>query len=258
MLSELERAARTFEAQGWVFPAYIEIGFLRRLAVAINEESTGDAKHAVLAGALAIPYGPRPLAAMVLERYRKVPHIADFAGVIEDAIEAFHMGLTRAAVASLVPVVEGVLRKIANAQGAPFANNERIFKKLCATIDALIVEQQQGAPGTTDECVMMLTSLRQFVSDYLFIKTDLYTGTGALNRHGIVHGIFEPAEYGHDYNFYKLLSILDLACFFVSLRTPGCSALAPDETKASQVLAAYYVTLAVIAKQKHDLFAKLA
>jgi hypothetical protein len=83
----------------------------------------------------------------------------------------------------------------------------------------------------------MLTGLRDFFSDRLLKGTDHYDGLDQLNRHGILHGIFE--EYGAAVNFLRLITLLDLLCFAMMLAHGG-SVFAPDRTPESKRLADYY------------------
>lgn len=247
--NELQRAAKIFEELGWLFPAYYQIGYLRRLASAIEQESTSEAKHSLLAASLKSMYDSSTMAVMLLERYNKIPHISDFKEVISNSIEAFHLGLTHAAIASLIPVIEGTIRKLARQLSRSFRKN--IFANLLATIDALINEEKASNSGVVDERVMMLNGFRRIVAEHLFANTENYSGRGRLNRNGILHGIYNPTDYGHASNFYKLISVIDMICFFVSLRTPDVSILAPDTTEESEQLANYYRALRVLAQRRN-------
>jgi hypothetical protein len=88
---------------------------------------------------LAVPslYSPDDLAAVLLERYRKVTPVSDFQSSISEAIEAAHLGIFHAAVSTLLPVVEGIFRQIAKVRGVPISDRG-IHKALVAEIDPLI------------------------------------------------------------------------------------------------------------------------
>jgi len=233
-------------------PAYYSTGGLLQLAEDIEKEPILAKKHDILEHALKGMYNPSVLAVMLLERYCKLAYVKEFNNVIADAIEAFHLGLVNVAVASLIPVIEGTLRRIAEKYGEPVSRRNP-HKKILSTIDILIEEEKSSPIDIRDERVMMLTSFRTLVDNYLFIDTDKYSGIGWLNRHGILHGIYDPQEYAKDYNFYKLISVIDTICFFVTLHSSGISALAPPETLESKSLAAYYMTL-IYLKQNRTVF----
>jgi hypothetical protein len=83
----------------------------------------------------------------------------------------------------------------------------------------------------------MLTGLRDFFAERLLARTDDYNGLDQLNRHGILHGIFE--QYGSAVNFLRLITLLELICFAMVLAHGG-SAFAPDDTPESNRLAERY------------------
>src|SRR3954451_25052532 len=114
---EIKTLAATFATVDWFVPPYIQLGVLFRLAKRLDEAAP-DAKRAILVADLEEMYGPRDLAAMLVERYRKIAFISEFATVVEEAIEATQLGLSHVAVASMLPVIEGVLRRMATARGA--------------------------------------------------------------------------------------------------------------------------------------------
>jgi hypothetical protein len=88
----------------------------------------------------------------------------------------------------------------------------------------------------------MLQSLRDFCSERLLKSTGVYAGFDQLNRHGILHGIFD--QYGGPTNFFRLITLLDLLCFSIVL-VHGGSCFAPDQTAESERLAEYYRKLKV-------------
>jgi len=231
--------ARVFDAVDWIVPPYIQLGVLRQLAARIEAASAED-KHGVLEEELGSIYDPSDIAVMLLERYAKTRHVADFKPAIAEAIEAAHLGMFHAAVSTLLPVVEGVIRKIATARGQSVGNGT---KKLVDEIDALITQQHVTGGGAAIERVEMLESFRDFLKSKLLEHTSKYAGAGELNRHGILHGVF--STFGHEWNFYKVLSFLDLLCFFIAIST-NISALAPHRTPESERLASYYRQLSAV------------
>ena len=82
----------------------------------------------------------------------------------------------------------------------------------------------------------MLTGLRDFFAERLLTHTDNYDGLDQLNRHGILHGIFE--QYGNAVNFLRLITLLEL--FFAMVLAHGGSSFAPNHTPESDKLAERY------------------
>lgn len=71
----------------------------------------------------------------------------------------------------------------------------------------------------------------------VYINTDKYDGLDQLNRHGILHGMFDG--YSDTINFYRLVSLLDLI-FFAPVLSHGGSSFAPEYAQESQKLVNYY------------------
>jgi hypothetical protein len=219
MTSWVSVAGVAFKSVDWFVPPYMQCGVIRKLAEDIKADAQ-DKKHAVLEAGLRRLYGPNYLAAMFLERYRTVEPVQEFAVQIREAIEASAFGLDHAAVATLLPVLEGVLRRMALANGRDIGSGT---KKLVDEIGQMAEGERRHlahsggsadpANGALVERVDMADQLRDFMRDRLLVGTAYYAGINHLNRHGILHGIF--GDYGVEANFHKLISFLDVLTFFI-------------------------------------------
>jgi hypothetical protein len=234
MRIELQRAAAAFKSVDWVVPAYFSVGHASRIGGAI-ERAEGDSKQEVLRAVLPRMYSADHLAAMLLGLYSVQIYVRDFRGPIADSIEAAFSGLWHAAITTLVPVIEGVLKKMAAERPEPPPKGQKSW--LILELDELI-GKETSSPDCFDERVLMLAALRDSCATRLYITTEKYQGLDQLNRHGILHGIFD--DYGDAINFYRLISILELLCFALSMRHGG-SCFAPESTAESRELAAYYI-----------------
>ena len=248
-------AGAIFKSVDWFVPPYKQGGVLRKLASEIDS-APADQKHAVLEAGLRRLYGPGHLAAMFLGRYRQVDHVRGFDVQIREAIEASAFGLDHAAVATVLTVLEGVVRRLALAEGRDVGLGT---KKLIGEVEALAAGErralanmsastiQDGQASALQERVDMVDQIRDFLASRLLENTSNYAGIDSLNRHGILHGVFNG--YGVDTNFHKLISFLDALVFFISLRT-GVSFFAPDPTPEAQAFAAYLLGLANSARAR--------
>jgi hypothetical protein len=230
-----ERLAKIFKEVDWLIPAFKSVGFLNTFANQI-ERTPPAARPEVMRMALADVYNPRYLASMVLERYSKIMHVRDFSRQIDEAIKAYFAGYKFVAVTAMVPIFEGIVRKLATRQNRDVGQGTR---KLVAEFDAL-VEHETNSPRRYEERLVMLEVLRDFIRDRFLENTKVYSGLNEFNRHGILHGIFE--RYGEDINFFRAITLLDLLCFSISL-IEGGSGFSPDHTPESEKLAAHYVQL---------------
>lgn len=228
----LDRLASIFKGVDWVVPAYIPLGKLSMFGGMI-EQAPQAQKQAVLERALRSIYDEPHFASFLLGLYERTRHVRDFKVQITEAIEAWHSGLHHAAVTVMVPVLEGIVRKIAREGQRDVGSGTR---RVIAELDGLIAKEDRS-PRRFEERIVMLTGLRDFFALRLLTHTDAYDGLDQLNRHGILHGMFE--QYGKAVNFLRLITLLELICFAMALAHGG-SSFAPNHTPESDSLAERY------------------
>jgi hypothetical protein len=225
---------------GWIWPAYIRNGYVFALAKRLIDADVAKQQQ-ILEQALSDLYRPEHLAAMLLGRYRKVPLVSDFDASISESLEAAHLGLFHAAVSTLIPVIEGIIRRAASKWGEDVGKGT---KRLAREVRKLATHERSKADSAADERAEMLEIFADFLDKKLLMQTSSFTGWRDLNRHGVVHGIF--VNFGCQANFYILVSILDLLTFSLAFRTSGVSMLAPDSTSETEALARYYKKLQLL------------
>ena len=229
--------ADAFKEVDWPIPPYLPLGdFLSPLAGAIKHAPTQDAKLAIVRERLAGAYTGEYLATMYLERYSKILHVQDFGRQIDQSIRTYFCGYTFNAVTGLLPVIEGIIRKIAVSQNRDVGSGTKgLNVELQAFVDREI--QSQHCYG---ERLVMLEAFRDFVHDRLLESTKRFVGFNEFNRHGILHGLFD--DFGQAINFLRLITLLDLLCFCIGM-TEGVSMFAPSPTPESLKLSAIYRNL---------------
>jgi hypothetical protein len=231
-----EYLASAFKQVDWPIPPYLTLGFLGPLAKAIND-APEDEKLAIMREKLAGAYTAQYLAAMYLDRYSRISYVKDFSRQIDESIRTYFCGYTFNAVTGLLPVIEGIIRKMAAGQNRDIGQGT---KRLNDELHAL-VDRELQSPAGYGERLVLLEAFRDFVRDRLLQNTDRYVGLNEFNRHGILHGIFE--DFGQAVNFLRLITLLDLLCFSIGLIGGGVSMFAPAPTPESTKLAAVYATL---------------
>ncbi len=232
-----EYLATTFKEVDWPIPPYLPLGdFLSPLAKAVRD-APQSTKIAIMRENLAGAYSADYLAGMFLDRYSKIPHARDFACQIDESIRAYFCGYRFNSVIGLLPVIEGIIRKIATRQNRDVGQGTR---KLIDELQAL-VDREEQSPDCYGERLIVLEAFRDFVRDRLLQNTDGYVGLNEFNRHGILHGIFE--NFGQEINFLRLITLLDLLCFSIGLIEGDVSMFAPPPTQESSKLAAVYMKL---------------
>jgi len=234
--NELAHAAAVFNNVDWLIPAYLQIGGIyqlsRQIETAIQAGDVG-AGRLILHVALEKTYNEEYLSSMLLGLYCKTVYVKDFRAQIAEAIEASFSGLPHAAIATLIPVLEGVIRKIAQAGSRDVGSSTR---RLIDEFDHMIAEENRS-PNRNDERLVMLQSLKEFFENKLLKNTGAYSGLDEFNRHGILHGVFE--SYGSIVNFFRAITILDILCFIL-MPLSRTSGFAPEATTDSTSLADYY------------------
>lgn len=232
--------ADAFKEVDWPIPPYLQLGgFLSPLAKAIKDAPTQDAKLAIVRERLADAYNGDYLASMFLDRYSRIPHVRDFAHQIDESIRTYFCGYTFNAITGLLPVIEGIIRKIAiSANRAVGPGTKGLNDELQA-----FVEREVQSPHCYGERLVMLEAFRDFVRERLLESTKRFVGLNEFNRHGILHGLFD--DFGQAINFLRLITLLDLLCFCVGM-TEGVSMFAPPSTPESLKLAAVYRNLCLL------------
>jgi len=229
--------ADAFKEVDWPIPPYMQLGgFLSPLAKAIKDAPSQDAKLAVIRERLGGAYTGEYLATMFLSRYSTIPYVRDFARQIDQSIRTYFCGYTFNAVTGLLPVIEGIIRKIAVSKGRDVGPGT---KGLNVELQA-IVEDELQPPYCYGERLVMLEAFRDFVRDRLLESTKRYVGLNEFNRHGILHGLFD--DFGQAINFLRLITLLDMLCFCIGM-TVGVSMFAPPPTPESLKLAGVYKAL---------------
>jgi hypothetical protein len=225
-----------FKSVDWLVPAYLQMGLLHRLAVEIYKSEPPD-KLNIFRETISVVYGPQYLATLFLERYSKIIHVQNFSRQIDEAFKAYFSGYRLVAITAMIPVLEGIIRKIAIAAKRDVGHGTQGLNR---EFDA-IVEDEENSPHRYEERLVMLTLLRDFIKDRFLKNTDRYDGLNQFNRHGILHGVFD--DYGEELNFLRVITILDLLCFIIGLRGAPVSMFSPENTDESRKLAARYTDL---------------
>ncbi|ALU90041.1 hypothetical protein Hrubri_2867 [Herbaspirillum rubrisubalbicans M1] len=238
---KMEQAMEQFLTVDWTLPPFTSTTVIETIAEAL--EICGPPRHEeILKKVMPWLYDLEHLSAMYIGRYKSTIHIRDFAPQIAESIEAAAGRLFHAAICSLMPVIEGVLQKMAVERvGQPKRRNWMLPE-----IDTLI-EREEQSPGRFEERIVMLQSLRAIFETRLFVDTALDQSTSRLNRNGILHGLFH--DYANQLNFYRLISILDSLCFAIGLKHGG-SGFASSETDESKEYLNYLMSVSMASQKR--------
>lgn len=232
----LEHFRTELNGVGWFIPPYITMGFLDSVCAGILEKGDSFTQDD-LAKMLSHTYSPSNLAAMVTERYPVTPFVQDYKIMIFEAVQAHFMGLDHVAVCGLMPVIEGVARKLAVDRQVSHDHIRQTFRNLAEDCKKHVIENNLGAVG---ELVSMLDSFTDFADTKLYIRSEKYPHLDMTNRNGILHGSYADEDYGKPINFYKAIAAIDFLCLVSSFKA-NLSWMAPPQTQNSQSLALFFV-----------------
>lgn len=222
--------SRTFWAAiKWFHPAYLtngDIGTLyKQIKAGVNQEQA-------LEEFLIQHYDqPETLAATVSQKYANIPVICDRVAEIWETFRAFYAGYTGVAVTALIPLVEacfcnwgGIRPKIDKADQAL----QEAIRRTLSYYSSRLVYQGNWVPeeylkhsflADVDEVAHCLITFQQYFTESLFVHTDRFKESNGLNRNGILHGMF--TGHHNRANFFKLISVLDMAAFAHTLGNSG-------------------------------------
>jgi hypothetical protein len=143
--------ADAFKEVDWPIPPYMQVGgFLVPLAEAVKA-APPDGKLAIMRSRMADAYTTSYLASMVLKRYSKIRHVRDFARQIDESIRTYFCGYTFNAITGLIPVVEGIIRKIALSQNRDVGyGTKKLKRELEAFVDPSIGSCSQSTAMEND------------------------------------------------------------------------------------------------------------
>jgi hypothetical protein len=234
-----------FRRVGWFIPPYASTGWIHSVSALIERSgSTFDQTH--LQEVLARLFTPDIVSTMVLNRYPHTPVIMDYQEIIAESAEAHFLKLDHIAATGLVPVVEGVGRKLAKVNGVEHDHVKTTFYNLAEHCRTRVVDCQIGG---VPEIMSMLDSFTFFTKEFLFSRSDKYLLDDGTNRNGLAHGAFSDSDFGSPLNFYKIMSAINFLTFISALYHGG-SGFVPDHTANSQALATHYDRLSKIAETK--------
>ena len=230
--------------RGWFHPAYLKRGFVQELAEVEDEDFDT---------LLAEGYSPLHLATMWNQGFRSLAIFDRFIDIIFEALEAYALKLDSAAVTTIVPVVEGTLRTLQDRLDFAGENTtDRLYHVRRAVAqnavswlypaDWIPVEFRcYDYLSHVDEFVWVVDGYVNFLRDELFEDTDDFDRESQLNRHGILHGLFD--EYGTGTNFLMLHSMLEMHAFITNMTGESQFLLFPESSQTSVRLGLYLTTL---------------
>ena len=257
--SGLSHLRSTFLSVDMVLPPYYGMGVLFDAARDIEAHSNDPERLIAAEINLLRMFTIDSMCAMYSEVYLKRSAIEPFSDQILQSMQAYCMGMHGLAIAGIIPCIEGVVRKLGKQCGLNVEKKVdldsllKVFKTLKAKEFSYYMSgytwwpKQALNPAYLDrfhERVQILESAVTYFVGSLYAHTDDFVGSTFLNRHGILHGLFDG--YATPSNYLRMINLVNLLSVAASLVEGKGSLFHPSETEDSrryaQRLKAYSIT----------------
>lgn len=205
-----------------VVPPYYQMGFLSPAAAHIELLSSTEEKEEFALNLLTKMYPENSIASLCLNVYKRNKAISPFYEDIAESVTAYYLGLNRAAIITLIPCIEGIIRNIGNQINIPIpgdVSKESFLKVLEAVQKRDICGTYEGYDWVPSEAknislfdkfherVQMIQSIKFFIEHSLYEHTSKYKNDSQLNRHGIVHGLI--SDFHSPTNYLRLITMIN-------------------------------------------------
>ena len=234
-MGSLDSWVTEFKKIGWFIPPYVTMGDMDNILGA-NIKGDANLTQSELENILSSIYSGNHLSSLFVEKYSDTPFIKDYITILQNGIEAHFLGLHYSAVATLIPVIEGVARKLAVKRGVHHQHVKQTIRNICESCKDEVVERKLGA---YEEVESMIESFEYFVVNNLYSNSSSYPHEDNTNRNGIAHGSFADSDYGTPINLYKTIAAINSLCFLSAIDA-GLSWFPPNHSEASLKKSIYY------------------
>jgi hypothetical protein len=152
----------------------------------------------------------------------KVPYLADRKQIILDSLEAHKAGKWTLTVPTLLPLIDGLIRRFRKEHLRPSKNPNRVMH-----VDQFAEYYQRNQPKLLGKPVA------SFMHKYMFANFHFNNGVApsSINRHAILHG--EIFDYATEANSLRVILFLDTMSQFVQVIERRRKASAARKPKAT-------------------------
>ncbi|MCD1189474.1 hypothetical protein D3A87_18280 [Vibrio cholerae] len=211
-MGSLDFFAISLDEIGWFIPPYINMGQLESILDATK--NNGENKHDALNNVLSSVYSIENISAIFTEKYTVTPFVKDYLSIIDNGIESHFLGLNYASVSTLIPVIEGIARKLSKHRGVDHEHIKKTIINLCESCKTQVVNNKIG---DYEEIESMIDSFRKFAVKKLYSDSKIYPHEDNTNRNGITHGVYTDLDFGSKISFYKVISLINFLCFLSAI-----------------------------------------
>ena len=251
----IKHARDIYNSFGWFFPAFLPANPLIKISEYLLKEDR-LISNVFLESILSTIYNEKYISKMYLYKYSKIRYVNKYSHIIFEAIQNFYLGFISSSIILLLPCIEGIIRDIYDLEGKKENNigkyallnildsNLKKYKndKFITIFNWIPIEFIDNKFfDSFDEYFQMLNGFKLYIDKFLFIDSRNGNDIGNLNRHKIIHGL--TTEFDYPFNFIRLISLLDLLVFIISMNAQGYSCVLPMDTDESFKLSNYFTKL---------------
>ncbi len=202
LTGEDEELSRLLSAHGWWILQKDINGPVKRELLRLGREGKTDQIDRYLCSLFNENDGARLRER--IEKWFSLSYFADRKQIILDSLEAHRAGKWTVSVPTLLPLVDGVMRKFRKQYLRPSQNPKKVIS--AEKFAAYYVRKQPKLFGK---------SFASFVHNQMFANFDFNNGVSpsSVNRHAILHG--ESVDYATEANSLKVFLLLDTISQFI-------------------------------------------
>lgn len=143
--------------------------------------------------------------------------------IIKESILSFYSGMKVAAIAALIPIIEDILRSIVGVQTQGLdvhSNIKRCFDQACKNAFKFDIHDANWIPDeyceieylkVNNERIEIIESVRSWLKNSFYIRTDNYQNHSGFNRHYFAHASSDIWQ--NQYNFFRALGLIQALAF---------------------------------------------
>lgn len=151
--------------------------------------------------------------------------------IIREAILAFYSGMQVSATASLIPIIEDIIRSILGVESRRsdiISNVNKCIDNACRNALLMDIYDADWIPReyceetfliTTNERILILETIRDWLVESFYVDTKYYTNYSGFNRHHFAHSLSNI--WHHKTNFFRAIGLIQALAFVECFAVKG-------------------------------------
>lgn len=166
--------------------------------------------------------------------------------IIKESMLAFYSGMRVAAIASLIPIMEDILRSLViedEKSDNLIDNINKCFDAACANVFKIDINFVDWVPNeyasdvflkATNERFFVLESIRDWLLNSFYVHSDNYNKYSGFNRHHFAHALSDI--WHNNTNFFRAIGLIQALAFVECFARPKSkiSILLPNPDEATK------------------------